>query len=70
MKAIEQRAAKLEQGAPAGARCYAWANAGETADQAIARQFPDGFAETATVIVFRWGDGPLDDGAGRTRWPG
>jgi hypothetical protein len=64
MRTIEHRVAKLEQDAPAGARCYVWAAAGETGDDAIARQFPDGFAEAATVIVFRWSDGPPDT-AGR-----
>ena len=61
MKAIEQRLAKLEQDTPAGARFYVWANAGETADKAIARQFPDGLAAAATVIVFRWAEAPRDE---------
>ena len=59
MRMIEQRLAKLEQAAITGASSYAWANAGETAEQAIARQFPDGLARNATVIVYCWaGDLP------------
>jgi hypothetical protein len=64
MRAIEQRVAKLEQDATAEARSYVWAAAGETGDEAIARQFPDGFAEAAMVIVFRWSDGPPTAGSG------
>ena len=60
MKVIERRLLQLEQDISVRACCYAWANVGETADEAIARQFPEGIAETAMVIVFRWGDGGGD----------
>lgn len=45
MRAIEQRMAKLEQDKFAGARLFAFAAAGETSDQAIAHQYPDGTPE-------------------------
>jgi hypothetical protein len=62
MKPIERRLSQLEQDIPARPRCFAWANAGETTDQAIARQFPEGVPETARLIVFQWGAGPPDSG--------
>jgi hypothetical protein len=62
MKAIEQRVMRLEQDAPAEARCYAWANVGETADEAIAREFPNGLPDDATVIVFRFAEPQDGDG--------
>jgi hypothetical protein len=51
---FEQRIAKLEQASMARATVYAWAEAGETLEQAIARRFPDGPAEATSVIVYRW----------------
>jgi hypothetical protein len=56
MKAIEQRLAKLEHAVTAGATVYTWAEAGETPEQAIARQFSSGLAENASVIVYRWSE--------------
>jgi hypothetical protein len=64
MRAIEQRLAKLEQDAPAVAVCFIWADIAETADQAVARQFPDGPPDNSTVTVFRFAETP-DDGGGR-----
>lgn len=65
VRAIEQRLAKLEQAASTGRAFHAWADAGETAEQAIARQFPDGLAHNATVIVYCWaGDHMPPDAAG------
>jgi hypothetical protein len=55
MKAIGQRLAKLEQATRDGASLYVWVEGEETPEQSIARQFPAGPAENATVIVFRWG---------------
>jgi hypothetical protein len=66
MRTMVQRVAKLERNLPEGARCYVWAAAGEIEDELIAQQFPDGFAEAATVTVFRWSDGPPDTAG---RWP-
>jgi hypothetical protein len=40
MRTIEQRVVKLERNVTAGSPLYVWANPGETADQAIARQYP------------------------------
>jgi hypothetical protein len=57
MRAIEQRVAKLEQATRGGASLYAWAEADETPEQAIARQYPDGTPEGATVTVLRRSDG-------------
>ena len=58
MRAIEQRVAKLEQAVSTGTSFHAWAEAGETVEQAIARQFPDGLARNATVNVYCWADDP------------
>lgn len=59
MMTIEQRLAKLEQATSMGVSFYAWAENGETAKQALARQFPDGLAHNATVTVFSWADNPM-----------
>lgn len=59
MRAIEQRLARLEQATSAGRSFYAWAEAGETVQQAIARQFPSGLAHNAVVTVFSWADNPM-----------
>lgn len=56
MRAIEQRLAKLEQAATAETTVCAWVEAGETAEQAIARRFPEGVPNGATVMVYRWAD--------------
>lgn len=40
----------------------ATANVGETADEAVARQFPEGIAENATVIVIRFAKESHDGG--------
>ena len=61
MREIERRLAKLERCNPAGA-FYAFAEAGETSEQAITRQFPDGLAAAATAIVFRWAEALRDEG--------
>lgn len=58
MRAIEQRVAKLEQAVSTGTSFHVWAEADETAEQAIARQFPDGLAHNATVNVYCWADAP------------
>ena len=60
MKVIERRLWQLEQDTPVQACCYVWANVGETADEAIARQFPEGVPDTARLIVIQWGKGPPD----------
>jgi hypothetical protein len=59
MKAIGHRLVTLERkrNNPAGMLLYAFADGDETADQAIARQYPDGTPESATVTVLRWSDG-------------
>jgi hypothetical protein len=67
MRTIGQRLAKLERDATAEVLLYAWASPGETADQAIARQFPEGIAETATVNVFRFAE-PPDAGGWAVPW--
>jgi hypothetical protein len=59
MRPIEQRLAKLEQATSMGESFYAWAKNGETAEQAIARKFPDGLAHNAVVTVFSWTDNPM-----------
>ncbi len=61
MRAIEQRLARLEQAAAPAVTLYAFAQPGETMKQAIARQFPDGAPENATVVVYRFqGDAESD----------
>jgi hypothetical protein len=67
MKAIEHRVAKLEQDAPAVSQCYIWiwANVGETGNQAVARQFPDGPPGDATMTIFRFAEPPDDGRPGR-----
>ena len=62
MKVIERRLVTLEQAAPAEGRCFVWAAVGETADEAIAREYPDGVAEPRKVIVFRFSEPPDDGG--------
>ena len=57
MRAIEQRLARLEQAAAPAVTLYAFAQPGETMKQAIARQFPDGAPENATVVVYRFQGG-------------
>lgn len=54
MRMIEQRLVKLEQAVSTSRSFFAWAEAGETTEQAIARQFPDGLARNATVTVYCW----------------
>lgn len=54
MRLLEQRLARLEQSGTAGAGLYVWAEVGETLEQAIARQFPNGLAEGGRVTVFQW----------------
>jgi hypothetical protein len=55
MTAIKQRLAKLEQAAAPGVTLHVWVEEGETREQAIIRQFPDGAPNDATVVVYRWG---------------
>ena len=62
MRVMERRLAHLEQDTPVRACCYAWAGVGETTDEAVARQFPDGPPDNATVIVFRFADPPGEGG--------
>lgn len=50
---------KLEQATSTGRCFYAWAEADETMQQAIARQFPGGLAHDATVTVYRWASDPM-----------
>jgi hypothetical protein len=57
MRAIEQLLAKLERDNPAGTLLYAFADAGETADQVIARQFPEELPVGVTLVIYRWADG-------------
>ena len=61
MKVIERRLLQLEQDTPVQACCYAWASVGETVEEAVAQQFPNGPPDNATVIVFQFAD-PQDGG--------
>jgi hypothetical protein len=54
MTAMKHRLAKLEQAAAPGATLHVWVEDGETKEQAIARQFPEGEPDDATVVVYRW----------------
>jgi hypothetical protein len=54
----EKRLARLEGRHPNLVVLHAFAEVGETLDQAIARQYPNGVAETAMLIVLRFDDGP------------
>ena len=63
MRVIEQRLARLEQAASTGRSFYAWAEDGETAQQAIARQFPAGLAHNAAVTVYSWAGDPMPPAA-------
>jgi hypothetical protein len=70
MRAMERRAATLEQANPTGEAVCIFAERDEPSEQVIARRFPGGAPRNARVIVYRWDDGPPppDDGAGRMRW--
>lgn len=56
MSAIVRRLAKLEQAAAPTVSLHAWQEEGETAAEAIARQFPDGVSANAKVVIYRWAD--------------
>jgi len=51
---LEQRVVRLEQAETVEAKVHVWAEGLETSEEAIARWFPDGVAEGASVVVFRW----------------
>jgi hypothetical protein len=71
MKAIAQRVAKLErESGPAQTRLYAFMNAGETADQVIARQWPEGLPDGALVTIYHWQADADQAPADSRRWPG
>jgi hypothetical protein len=71
MRSIEQRVLKLEREVSAAAMRFVWADTSETAEQALARQLPDGPPGNCQVVVFKFGeqqtvkqaecDGPSDD---------
>jgi hypothetical protein len=69
MRAMERRVATLEQANPIGEAFYIFAGRDETSDQVIARRFPGGAPRNARLIVYRWDDGPPDEGAERMGWP-
>jgi hypothetical protein len=52
VKAIENRLGRLERKATADALYYVWADASETEEQALARQFPDGLPDDCRAVVF------------------
>ena len=58
MSGIERRLARLEQAVSPRETVHVWAgaDAGETADQAIAARFPEGVPDGVTVVVYRWAD--------------
>jgi hypothetical protein len=58
MKMIERRLLQLERDTPAEVQCFIWPAVGEPVDAAVARQFPEGIPENATVIVFRFAEPP------------
>jgi hypothetical protein len=56
---IAFRLARLEKGAAPAPALYAWQDTGETAEQTIARRFPEGVAPNVRVIPYRWASDPL-----------
>ena len=54
MRPIEQRQSEQARDNPAGTLRCAFADAGETADQVIARQFPDGLPDRVALVIYRW----------------
>ena len=59
---MKRRLAKLEQAAAPKQTVYAWLDEGETSEQAIAQQFPEGVPEAATVVLYSWA-GASDEAA-------
>ena len=55
MRALALRLARLEQAVSPRETVHVWAGP-ETADQVIARQFPDGLPDGVTVKLYRWAD--------------
>ena len=55
MRRIEQRLARLEQAVSPRETVHVWAGP-ETADQVIAREFPDALPDDTTLILYRWAD--------------
>jgi hypothetical protein len=53
MSGIERRLARLESAVSSLETVHIWQGE-ETADQVIARQFPDGRPAGVTVILYRW----------------
>ena len=70
MRVMERRVATLEQANPMGEAVYVFAGRDEPSEQVIARRFPEGAPRNARLVVYRWDDGPPDDGAERMQWPG
>ena len=72
MRAIEQRLARLEQAVSPRETVHVWPGE-ETADQVIARQFPEGRPDGVTVILYRWANDRWADAdqapADSRRWP-
>ena len=59
MSGIERRLARLEQAvSPPRETVHVWAgaDAGETADQVIARLWPEGLPEAAALVIYHWAD--------------
>jgi hypothetical protein len=52
--AIKRRLTKLEKAAAPGVTLNVFQEDGEKREQAIARRFPDGVPDDATVVVYRW----------------
>ena len=62
MRPIEQRQLGAGAGQPSGdIAVWAFADAGETADQVIARQFPDGLPDRVALVIYCCGRPRIND---------
>jgi hypothetical protein len=58
MRGFARRLAKLERAVSPQKTVHIWAgaDAGETADHAIAARFPEGVPDGVTLVLYRWAD--------------
>ncbi len=58
--AMLRRLSALERAATPAVALYAWQDPSETAEQIIARLFPEGVPPNARVVLYRWASTPSD----------